>query len=209
MEDRLRSADHPEQGEIERGSHVEQRQDHDWQDSGFQDRSSLEPSPSHSPDFDSRGYVGSAWCAEGTLGQPAVLGREPEAEAHDGPPPDDGGEPGERPAVEVGGDGGRGARQQPAQADVPIADLARPFLNKGPRGYVRRDERIWEDVCDELAAGYLDASNVEVFVRDGVVELRGFVTDQRARRRAEELAAGCRGVRGLDNQLCVRGRGVS
>lgn len=191
-------------GTNERGRYVQQNDVQDWQDSGFQERSSVEPDPqslgrSDNRGLDAQGYVGSAWCAEGTLGQPSA---DPADHQHQAP-----GSwrrrAGEGSAVQIGGDGGRSARHQPTH-DGP--EGSRPFMNKGPRGYVRSDARIWEDVCDELSAGYLDASDVEVSVDQGVVRLNGFVTDQHALRRAQQMADGCRGVKGVENHLRVQSR---
>ena len=44
----------------------------------------------------------------------------------------------------------------------------------GPKGYVRSDERIRELVCDDLMDDpWLDASRIEVAVKDGEVTLSG------------------------------------
>src|SRR5687768_14709240 len=47
---------------------------------------------------------------------------------------------------------------------------------KGPKGYRRSDERIHDDVSDALYRCYeVDATEIEVSVKDGVVTLRGSV----------------------------------
>ena len=75
---------------------------------------------------------------------------------------------------------------------------------RGPKGYRRSDERITEDVNDRLTASdWLDASAVEVDVRDGEVSLRGTVPDRDSKRLAEDLAEGVPGVREVMNQLRV------
>ena len=75
------------------------------------------------------------------------------------------------------------------------------FIGKGPKGYLRSDERVREHVCERLSEGYLDASAIEVAVEQGVVVLTGTVSDKRAKRIAEDLAEACPGVTEVDNRL--------
>ena len=84
-------------------------------------------------------------------------------------------------------------------------NIARPsYRGRGPKNYRRPDERIREDVCDWLQMDHdVDASDMEVTVKDGTVELAGTVSDRYAKRRAEDIAAAVRGVRDVDNQLRV------
>jgi hypothetical protein len=52
-----------------------------------------------------------------------------------------------------------------------------PHYGKGPKGYRRSDERIREDICETIAQqGYIDASDVDVKVENGVVTLTGNVS---------------------------------
>ena len=74
---------------------------------------------------------------------------------------------------------------------------------KGPKSYRRSDERIREDVNDQLSEGYLDASEVEVTVVDGVVTLSGTVNSRSDKRRAEDIAEDVRGVKNVENRLRV------
>jgi hypothetical protein len=77
-----------------------------------------------------------------------------------------------------------------------------PHSGRGPQGYRRSDERIHEEVCDRLTAhGHVDASEVEVQVKDGEVTLIGKVQDRRQKREAENVAEGVRGVVDVHNQL--------
>ncbi|HYC03672.1 MAG TPA: BON domain-containing protein [Azospirillaceae bacterium] len=81
------------------------------------------------------------------------------------------------------------------------------FRGRGPRGYVRSDERIREDVADRLTADpYVDASDIDVTVSQGEVTLSGQVDRREARRRAEDIAEAVSGVRHVRNDLRVRGR---
>ena len=78
------------------------------------------------------------------------------------------------------------------------------FIGKGPKGYKRTDERISEDIHERLAHGYLDASDIEVSVKDGEVTLTGTVRSKHDRRLAEDLVEDTLGVRELDNRLKVQ-----
>lgn len=79
---------------------------------------------------------------------------------------------------------------------------------KGPKGWKRSDDRLKDEVCDMLERdAYVDASNLEVQVKDGVASLSGTVTDRRAKRRAEEIAEGIRGLKDVHNSLTVTSMG--
>jgi osmotically-inducible protein OsmY len=73
-------------------------------------------------------------------------------------------------------------------------------------GHVMRlDDDIKRDVEDELRWDPdIDATNIAVAVKDGVVTLTGFVRSYRQRRRAEQDAKRVAGVVGLANDLEVR-----
>src|SRR3954452_3386647 len=59
---------------------------------------------------------------------------------------------------------------------------------RGPRGYVRSDERIGEEIHARLTDDpSVDGTEIEVSVRDGEVTLSGSVAGRFERRRAEEL----------------------
>lgn len=94
------------------------------------------------------------------------------------------------------------------------ADEGRPggstgsFRGKGPKGYVRSDERIKEDVSDRLSDDdSLDASDITVGVSGGEVTLTGYVDSRQAKRTAEDCAEQCAGVRHVQNNLRVRSAG--
>jgi hypothetical protein len=79
-----------------------------------------------------------------------------------------------------------------------------PHSGKGPRGYIRSDERICEDINDRLLAdGRLDASEIEVRVEAGEATLSGHVMSREDKRRAEDLAESVSGVKHLQNNLRV------
>lgn len=78
------------------------------------------------------------------------------------------------------------------------------FVGVGPKGYRRSDERIREDVSEKLEDHpAIDASNIEVAVKDGEVTLTGSVDNRSAKRLAEDVTASCRGVKDVHNQIRV------
>lgn len=79
-----------------------------------------------------------------------------------------------------------------------------PHRGKGPRGYTKSDERIKDHVCEELSDdSMIDASGIDVEVRDGEVTLSGMVPDRQMKRWAEDLVAEVGGVRDVINQMRV------
>jgi len=80
-----------------------------------------------------------------------------------------------------------------------------PHRGKGPVGYQRSDERLREMISESLADDdQIDASQIEVTVKNGEVTLIGTVEDRQTKREAEECACSVSGVRDLQNQLRVR-----
>ena len=74
----------------------------------------------------------------------------------------------------------------------------------GPRGYVRRAERIYEDICDRLTDNpFIDASDIDVSVSGSQVTLTGTVDSVTALRQAEAIAADAVGVSRVRSQLRV------
>ncbi|HEY4320288.1 MAG TPA: BON domain-containing protein [Gemmatimonadales bacterium] len=79
-----------------------------------------------------------------------------------------------------------------------------PHAGKGPKGYQRSDERIREDVSEELARhGDIDASEIEVKVTGGDVTLSGTVEDRDTKRRAEACVENVSGVKDVQNNLKI------
>jgi hypothetical protein len=78
-------------------------------------------------------------------------------------------------------------------------------FGKGPKGYVRSDERIREDVCDRLSDDdEVDASDITVTVKNAEVILEGAVLDRRSKHRAEDIAESVSGVKDVTNHLRAR-----
>lgn len=73
---------------------------------------------------------------------------------------------------------------------------------KGPRGYVRQDSRIMDDICELFTSDRdLDASDIDVKVESGVVILSGKVEDRNTKRYAGLLAERVPGVKDIENLL--------
>lgn len=81
-----------------------------------------------------------------------------------------------------------------------------PHAGKGPRGYTRSDDRIYEEVCDRLTEhGHLDANDISVEVKNGAVTLTGTAPDRASKRLAEDISDSVSGVRDVHNQLRLPG----
>jgi BON domain-containing protein len=86
-----------------------------------------------------------------------------------------------------------------------LGRVARGQTGKGPKGYVRSDERIHEDVCDRLSEDdEVDASDITVTVKSGEVTLEGTVVDRHSKHRAEDITDSVNGVREVTNRLRAR-----
>jgi osmotically-inducible protein OsmY len=76
------------------------------------------------------------------------------------------------------------------------------YAGRGPKGYFPSDERIREDVCELLARDPLiDASDIEVTVLEGVVNLKGRVNSRQTKRLSELTIENLPGVVDVINQL--------
>lgn len=65
-----------------------------------------------------------------------------------------------------------------------------------------RDEDILDTIHERLAGDSdVDASEIEISMRDGRVVLAGMVPSPQVRRDAEAIAGSVRGVREVDNRL--------
>lgn len=75
---------------------------------------------------------------------------------------------------------------------------------RGPAGYARSTERITESVNEALMDDHdVDATHVRVSVEDDEVTLEGTVASRDQKRRAEDVAERCRGVRDVHNRLRI------
>jgi hypothetical protein len=91
-------------------------------------------------------------------------------------------------------------------ASAHLVDVPRGrFTGKGPKGYQRSDERILEDVSEELSQhGEIDATDIQVTVGMGEVTLEGEVETREQKRLAEDIAEACPGVHEVQNKLHVK-----
>jgi osmotically-inducible protein OsmY len=75
---------------------------------------------------------------------------------------------------------------------------------KGPKGYKRADDWIRDDICERLTDhGLIDASFVDVEVKDGRVSLTGEVFDRRMKYMTEDVVEEVTGVKEIHNKLRV------
>lgn len=75
---------------------------------------------------------------------------------------------------------------------------------RGPKGYRRGDERILEDINEQLTHhSEIDAGEIEVKVTNGEVTLTGTVDNREAKRMAEDVAESVSGVTDVQNQIRV------
>jgi BON domain len=79
------------------------------------------------------------------------------------------------------------------------------FAGRGPKGYVRTDERIRDEVCDRLSWNdEVDATDLTVVVAQGEVTLEGSVQTRHMKRLAEDLAESVAGVLDVHNTIRVQ-----
>lgn len=113
------------------------------------------------------------------------------------------------------GFGGVGATQGYAGTTLPEAGLFTaevwergPYRGLAPKGYSRSDERIREDICDELTRrSDIDPSRLTVRVENGDVTIEGTVRDLETRRLVDEVASRSVGIKQVHNELRVEGAG--
>jgi hypothetical protein len=119
---------------------------------------------------------------------------------------DFGGDPGYNRGGDYGGQRfGRGGSGGSGAAGYLTGHGGRPggeHRGKGPKGYMRSDDRIREEVCDCLSDDpHIDASEIEVNVNNGEVTLSGSVNDRNAKRHAEDIIERLSGVKHVQNNL--------
>lgn len=83
----------------------------------------------------------------------------------------------------------------------------RNFAGKGPKGYRRSDDSIYEDVCEALMRNpEVDASDIAVTVDEGIVRLKGIVHSRQEKKAAELSIERIKGVMDIHNELHLRMR---
>lgn len=79
------------------------------------------------------------------------------------------------------------------------------YRGVGPIGYKKDDNKIREEVCELLLWNPdVDATDIEVIVKDGIVYLKGFVDSRHAKRTAERIIDHVAGVHDVQNQLILK-----
>jgi osmotically-inducible protein OsmY len=79
------------------------------------------------------------------------------------------------------------------------------FAGRGPKGWRRSDDRIREDINERLTDHPdIDASDIEVQVKNGEVTLTGAVDARYTKRLAEDISESVSGVREVHNQLRIQ-----
>lgn len=105
------------------------------------------------------------------------------------------------------GEGNRrfGSDYYPATVSGARSVVGGQFTGRGPKGYRRSDERIQEDICERLTRHPdIDASEIEIRVKDGEVTLTGTVDQRHCKRMAEDIAENISGVRDVRNEIRVQ-----
>jgi osmotically-inducible protein OsmY len=117
--------------------------------------------------------------------------------------------PGSR-ASGAGSQGATGYAREGAWSDEsdwnPEQESLQPesYRGRGPKGYMRSDERLRETICERLTDDpRIDASEIEVDVQQQKVTLRGSVDDRSTKYAVEDLVESA-GARDIENQLRVR-----
>lgn len=95
-------------------------------------------------------------------------------------------------------------RSDPYQMVDYLIDREVNFRGIGPKNYVIPDEKIRDDVCELLARdSRIDASEIEVDVKEGCVFLRGDVDSRRTKRLAQLVIEDLPGIEDIFNQLKI------
>ena len=83
-------------------------------------------------------------------------------------------------------------------------DEQRNFMGKGPKGYHRTDDRIYEEVCEALQDDpTVDATDIGVKVHDGIVTLEGHAGNRMEKRVAEMIVCDIPGVLDVRNEITL------
>lgn len=102
----------------------------------------------------------------------------------------------------------RGARPAGSSESRGMGAKQSPHAGKGPKGWQRSDDRIADEINEALARdGDLDASDIEVEVKNCEVTLTGTVSEKSAKRMAEEIAESVFGVSDVQNSIRVKRNG--
>lgn len=85
--------------------------------------------------------------------------------------------------------------------NVQTAQTGR-FYGRGPKSYQRSDDRIKEDINERLTQhADIDATEIDVEVKQAEVTLRGTVDNRQEKRMAEDIAENVFGVKDVKNEI--------
>jgi len=100
---------------------------------------------------------------------------------------------------------GRGVGQgdYPGRSGLTFPYQSQPRTPSYPKGYVRSDEYIRDDLCERLSRSSLRVEEVSVDVAGGKVALAGSVPERWIKHAIEDAAAHTRGVVHVDNRIRV------
>ncbi len=89
--------------------------------------------------------------------------------------------------------------------DIRSTSSHENHFGKGPKGYQRSDQSIKEEASEILTRDHdLDASDIEVEVKDRCLYLKGEVHSRKDKRLAEELVEDISGINDIQNQLAIQ-----
>jgi hypothetical protein len=99
--------------------------------------------------------------------------------------------------------------RQRGGGEESVGESIKNFFGIGPKGYKRSDDRVRDEVSERLEDHpWIDASEIEVIVKEGEVTLTGTVDSRIAKRLAEDVVENSRGVKDVHNQIRVQPRGA-
>ena len=98
---------------------------------------------------------------------------------------------------------GAGRGDYPGRSGLTFPYQSQPRTPVYPKGYVRSDEYIQDDLCERLSRSGLDVAEVSVAVTGGKVVLTGNVTSRWIKHAVEDAASDTRGVMQVENQIRV------
>lgn len=109
-------------------------------------------------------------------------------------------------ANNVGTGYGQGRRSSSSELDPRWSPYQQGrYAGVGPKGYTRSDDRLKEDICESLTRhSDIDASEIEVEVKNGEVTLSGAVPERTMKYLAEDIAERCQGVKDVHNQIKMK-----
>lgn len=109
-----------------------------------------------------------------------------------------------------GGRGSYGSQTGFGQTSMDVSGMTGQYgqqsgyRGRGPKGYQRSAERLKEDICERLTeAPDVDASEITIHCKDGIVTLEGTVESRQMKHRAEDIVEACSGVKDVENRLRV------